>query len=282
MQPEGGRHPLHRFLATVLAGTVYEPRHQPPAPRTHPMRATLIRILLLAAAIAGWHGTAAAQERVRHALGDFEYAASANGVLIAAPHGTFDAYTDALAVSVAGHLGAGYVVARHFTPNRVRINVNRPTEGAFSACANEAQTERAADVYAGYRAVVMRAASAGPLDLYVELHGNSNPRSAQYVEVATVGMSDAQARRAKDAFPVMLERARQRAPAYPDLELLIEPIDRLNFTASCAKKLGIFAGEPVRRGVHVELPRAAREGDALQGSALLIADLVRELLKAQP
>ena len=38
---------------------------------------------------------------------------------------------------------------------------------------------------------------------------------------------------------------------------------------------------PRNRG-KVELPRAAREGYALQGSAVLVADLVRKLLKAHP
>lgn len=221
-------------------------------------------------------------QRLAHPLGEFEHVEGSTGVLITAPHGTFDAGTDSLAIAVAAELGAGYVVARHFTPNRIRINVNRPTEGAFSSCANESRTERAQSIHDTYLGLVRRASAAGQLELYVEIHGNSNPLTARHVEVATVGVSDAQARRAKEAFTTMLSRARARAASYPALELMIEPIDRLHFSAACAKTQGVFASDAVTRGLHVELPRAAREGDALRGSASLIADLVRELLRTQP
>lgn len=247
------------------------------------MRTAALRALSCAvAALAIGHAPVAGQERVVHPLGDFEYVASTNGLLVAAPHGTFDAYTDALAIAVAGRLGAGYVVARHFTPHRVRINVNRPTEGAFASCANESRTERAEEVYGAFVGLVRRATGVRPAGLYVEIHGNSNPRTVRHLEVATVGVSDAQALAAKEAFATLLARVRERVAAYPELELLIEPHDRLHFTASCAKKLGILASDAVARGIHIELPRAAREGDALQGSALLIADLVRTLLRTQP
>jgi len=247
------------------------------------LRAARLRALSCAAlALAIGHAPAAGQERVVHPLGDFEHVVSTNGLLVAAPHGTFDAYTDALAIAVAARLGAGYVVARHFTPHRIRINVNRPTEGAHASCANESRTERAAEVYDAYLDRVRRAAGSRPPGLYVEIHGNSNPRTTRHFEVATVGVSDAQAQGAKDAFSTLLSQVRERVPAYPELELLIEPHDRLHFTASCAKKLGILGSDAVVRGIHIELPRAAREGDARQGSAMLIADLVRALLRAQP
>jgi hypothetical protein len=67
-----------------------------------------------------------AQERLAHALGEIDYLASPTGVLIAAPHGTYDANTAPLAIAVARKLGAGYVVARRFTVDGTRINVNRP------------------------------------------------------------------------------------------------------------------------------------------------------------
>ena len=242
------------------------------------MRMVRTQIWFLVLAIVTWHGPVASQERVDHALGDFEYVASPNGVLIAAPHGTFDAYTDTLAIAAARQLGAGYMVARKFSPGKVRINVNRPTEGAFAGCSEEPRTERAKDVYGAYARLVAIAGSGKPLRLYVEIHGNSNQRTAQNIEVATVGISAAQAQKVKEGYSAMLARARERASAYPELALLIEPLDRVYFTASCAKKIGIFATEAAPRGVHFEFPRVAREGDALQGSASLVSDIVRQIL----
>lgn len=49
---------------------------------------------------------ASAQQRLRLEHGEFEYVATANGVLIAAPHGTFDINTDALTIAVARRLGS--------------------------------------------------------------------------------------------------------------------------------------------------------------------------------
>jgi hypothetical protein len=245
------------------------------------MAAVRTQMWFLVLAIVTWHGPVASQERVDHALGDFEYVASPIGVLIAAPHGTFDAYTDTLAIAAARQAGAGYVVARKFSLGKNRINVNRPTEGAFVGCSQEPQTARAQDVYGTYLRLVANAASGKPLRLYVEIHGNSNQRTAQSIEVATVGISAAQAQKVKDGYSAMLARARERVSAYPELALIIEPVDRVYYTASCAKKIGIFATEAVPRGVHFEFPRVAREGDALQVSASLVSDIVRQILNDQ-
>ena len=242
------------------------------------MRTVKMWSSFLVLVIVAWHEPATSQERVVHALGSFEYVATPDGVLIAAPHGTFDVYTDTLAIAAARQLGAGYVVARQFSLNKVRINVNRPTEGASLSCSQESRTARAQDVYGTYARLVTNAASGNPLRLYVEIHGNSNQRTAQQLEVATVGITVAQSKRVKDGYAAMLGRAKERASAYPELTLLVEPLDRIYYTASCAKKIGIFATDIAPRGVHFEFPRAAREGDALQGSASLVADIIRQLL----
>lgn len=123
-------------------------------------------------------------EHLAHELGEFEFLPTSTGVLIAAPHGTIDANTALVAVEAARRLGAGYVVARGFTADRTRINVNRPTEGAGLACAQEAHTARAREVYGLYTRLVSVAAGGRPLRLYVEIHGNSNPRTVQQIEVA--------------------------------------------------------------------------------------------------
>ncbi len=221
---------------------------------------------------------AVAQERVAHELGEFEFHPASAGVLIAAPHGTYDANTAQLAIEAARRLGAGYVVARRFTADQTRINVNRPTEGARLACRQESHTARAREVYDLYVRLVRAAAAGRPLRLYVEIHGNSDPRTAHRVEIATTGLSVAEARAAKDAYPAIIGRTRQLVPAYPELALLVEPLDRVFFTASCAKSVGIFGTDPVPRGVHFEFPRSAREHETLEATASLIAEIVLRLL----
>jgi hypothetical protein len=125
----------------------------------------------------------------------------------------------------ARRLGAGYVVARGFTVDRTRINVNRPAEGGGLTCARESHTTRAKDVYDRYARLVSTAAAGRPLRLYVEVHGNSNPRAAQRVEIATTGISVAEAQGLRDGYPPMVARTRGHAPAYPDLALLVEPVE---------------------------------------------------------
>lgn len=183
-----------------------------------------------------------------------------------------------LAIEAARRLGAGYVVARRFTVDRTRINVNRPTEGAGLACAQEPRTARAREVYGLYARLVSTAAAGRPLRLYVEIHGNFNLRTAQQLEIATTGISLAEARAMRDAYPAMLVRTREQVPAYPELALLVEPLDRVFFTASCAKSVGIFGTDLVPRVVHFEFPRSARERETLEATTVLIAEIVLRLL----
>ena len=55
-----------------------------------------------------------------------------NGIVVAAPHGTFDAHTAAMVRRICSRIGVAGVVATGFTPTESgdgwRINVNRPTE----------------------------------------------------------------------------------------------------------------------------------------------------------
>jgi hypothetical protein len=232
----------------------------------------LIAVVVLAAA------PLMAQERLVHAFGEFESFPSSIGVMIAAPHGTFDASTAPLAIAAARRLGAGYVVARRFTINGTRINVNRPTEDAFVACARERRTARAKEVYDLYTRTVSTAAAGRPLRLYVEIHGNSDFRTAQMIEIATTGISRGQAQSVSDEYPAMLARVRKLMPAYPEIALRIEPLDRVVFVAACVKSVGIAATDLVPRALHIELPRSARAKESQDGTALLITDIVRELL----
>jgi len=223
-------------------------------------------------------GAAHGQERSRHALGEFEWLPTSSGVLIAAPHGTFDANTALIVAQAARQAQTDYLVARRFVVDKVRINVNRPTEGAMLACSHEPETGRARDVYAAYSAAVQRAAAGNALHLYVEVHGNSNPDTAQNIEVATVGITAAEARAVKNAYAAMLARVRGSVRDFPELALLVEPLDRITYTAACAKKLGALTVGFAPRALHFEFPRRARQGEAIRGAAMLVAEIVRRLL----
>jgi hypothetical protein len=76
----------------------------------------------------------------------------------------------------------------------------------------------------------------------------------------------------------MLSRARKQMPAYPEIGLLIEPLNRVYFEAACAKLIGIFSKDFVPRVMHFELPRSARTNEAQEATAALIADIVGKLL----
>ncbi|HEX6154515.1 MAG TPA: hypothetical protein VFZ54_00725 [Burkholderiales bacterium] len=204
---------------------------------------------------------------MRHALGEFEYARNSSGVLIAAPHGSFDANTAPIAIQAARELQASHLVAWRFVVDKVRLNVNRPTEGAFLPCAQEQPTDRAREVFETYAKL-----AGNPERLYVEIHGNSNPNTARSIEVATVGITAAQAQALKADYPEML-----RQSGLPDLGFLIEPVDRITYCAACAKKLGTLGQAP--RALHFEFPRSARETTNLSRTARLVSMIVRRLLE---
>jgi hypothetical protein len=229
-------------------------------------------------ALAGVVAPAVAQERVAHELGEIEFLVRRAGVVVAAPHGTYDANTAALALEAARRLDASYVLARRFVVEGVRINVNRPSEGADLTCARESRSARSRDVYRHYARAVGVAAQGQPLALYVEIHGNSNPQTSGRFEIATQGISRAQALALKDAWPRMLARVRDKNPDYPAFAVLVEPADRIHYGAGCLKRIGIASTEIAPRLVHFELPRSARERPARDATTLLIIDVVRRLL----
>lgn len=215
-------------------------------------------------------------ETVALPLGTLDYAVTATGVLVTAPHGTHDANTATLAVAVARRLGSGYVVARGFSPGP-RVNVNRPTEGAGLACDREPSTERARQAYAEYRRLVALASGGTVLRLYVEVHGNSRRETSGQVEVATKGLGVTEAEAVRAAYPAILGRVRAAWPSYVALRLLIEPVDRLYWTASGNKRLGTMASAAVPRAIHLEIPRAARDEALLPATALLVAALIEHV-----
>jgi len=144
----------------------------------------------------------------------------------------------------------------HVDASGRRYNVNRPTESQPGAAARfEVETEPARQVYQAYRRQVTEVAQ-GPLRLYVEVHGNVRPESAGRMEIATVGVSRDDAWRLK-ALLEMIRDARLPAEGdVPRLDVWMEPLDTLWYTASAAKQSGMLA--QTRLALHIELPRAAR------------------------
>jgi hypothetical protein len=217
-------------------------------------------------------------EEVVARLGEFHASRGSNDILVAAPHGSADRNTGAIAVEAAKRLHAASLVAMRFSAEK-RINVNRPTEGAGLRCAEEPQTERARHVFDAYAGRVKATASKLPIGVYVEIHGNSLPATANHLEIATKGLSREQALRVKAAYPGLLSRVREATPDYPELVVLLEPADRIHWGAACNKRLGILALPEIARALHFEFPAAAREPAMLRASAQLAEGIIREAAK---
>jgi hypothetical protein len=181
------------------------------------------------------------------------------GLVIAAPHGTSDTATDVMGRELAKLTGWGLVVVTGY--HRIdgegrRYNVNRPTEGMPGAAARlEVPSEPARQVYQAYRRHVAEAAQ-GPVRLYVELHGNGRPESAGRLEIATVGVGRDDAWRLKTLLELIRDSRLPPEGDVPRLEVWIEALDPLWYTASAAKQSGILGQVPL--ALHIEIPRSAR------------------------
>ncbi len=173
------------------------------------------------------------------------------GVVIAAPHGTFDEYTAETVKKISYGTGLPAVIAKGFTPTEGkgwRINVNRPTEKSYPAGEFEIDTERASKVYNHFKQAVLAAAQ-GDLALYIEVHQNGRERN---IEVATVGLSKEQALIIKDKYRQIRDHALRRNPSIETVELRIEPLDSIAIGAWAAKARGILSLP--ERSLHFELP----------------------------
>jgi hypothetical protein len=201
--------------------------------------------------------TALPQVRVtRLRYGKFELIPSAGerkGIVVAAPHGTFDAYTAGMVRRICSRTGVAAVIATGFTPTESndgwRINVNRPTELRIDTSGREIKTERAKLTYEHFKRSVLGAAR-GNLNLYVDIHQNGGAR----IEVATVGVSKTEARTIKEIFYALRDQMLGGEPDMAMVDLAIEPVDELEVGAWAAKTNGILT--VARRSLHFELPAA--------------------------
>ena len=181
------------------------------------------------------------------------------GLVIAAPHGTSDSATDLIGAELARLTGWGAVVVRgfsHLDPAGRRLNVNRPTESVPGEASRlETRSAAAPEGYAAYRAPLAGAAP-GPRRFYVEVHGNGRQESAGCIEIATVGLNRDEAWRLKVLLELVRDVHVRGREGLPRFEVLVEPLDRLHYTASATKEQGVL--KTAERALHIELPRAAR------------------------
>ena len=173
------------------------------------------------------------------------------GIVVGAPHGTFDVYTAGTVRQICARSGLAGVIATGFTPTETgggwRINVNRPSERYYPAGDYEVKSVRAAKTYQYYKTSVTKAAH-GDLRLYFDIHQNGGQR----IEVATVGISQEEARYIKNAYYTLRDQALEGRADIAVVELAIEPLDDIEVGAWAAKSNGIL--QIARKGLHFELP----------------------------
>ena len=87
------------------------------------------------------------------------------------------------------------------------------------------------------------------MDLYIDLHENGFDDD---IDVATLGISGAEARGVKDAYREIRDHLIQLRPGLPKVDMAIEPIDKVTFTARVAKEQGIL--RLAKRSFHFEMP----------------------------
>jgi hypothetical protein len=155
--------------------------------------------------------------------------------------------------------GLAAVIAKGFSPAETgsgwRINVNRPSERHYPGGLREIETVRAAEIYRHYKDAVIKAAR-GKLDLYIDIHQNDGSR----IEVATMGISEKEARLIKSTYISLREKALEGRLDMAVVDLAIEPLDVLEVPAWAAKSHGILAVP--KKSLHFELP-----SDGFMGSA---------------
>lgn len=200
--------------------------------------------------------------------GTMEVLDARGGLLVAAPHGGFDRFTDEMARRIALLAGGGYLLASGYRTPARPLNVNRPTEGVGLAPDDERRTADAERVWAAWSA---RLAGQRPR-LYVEIHGNSRAASAGAIEVATVGVDAPQAAWLKAEFARRLAFLDREMPRLP---WLVEPLDPLHYRAAGAKRDGALARVPM--ALHLETPWRIRGDERLRGR---YADLIAGTLVA--
>jgi hypothetical protein len=197
--------------------------------------------------------------------------------VIGSPHGTFDEFTAEIVKRISYRTGIAAVIAKGFTPTEAggwRINVNRPTEKTFPSEGLELHTNRAKEIYENFKELVFTA-SPDDLRLYIDIHQYNT--DAQ-IQVATVGVTAAQARIIKMVYERIRDLALERDRRVQAVDLLIEPLDEVPIGAWAAKSEGILSVAQI--GLHFELPahRILDAADARDTYTQIFANLFRQLV----
>ena len=203
------------------------------------------------------------------------------GIVIGAPHGTYDEYTAEIVRRLALRTGLAAVIARGFTPTEAggwRINVNRPTEKTFLAPEFEAYTARSREVYDRFKKMVLDAAG-GDLRVYFDVHQYGRDHT---IQVATLGVDTEEARNIKQSYQAIRDRLLKENPGVARVELLIEPLDALEVGAWPAKHSGLLS--VARKSFHIELPLySALTSEESRGLyTRVVAELIKQKLDGLP
>ena len=195
------------------------------------------------------------------------------GVVIGAPHGSYDEYTAEIAKRLGFRTGLATVIARGFTPTEAggwRINVNRPSEKNYLAPEFETNSSRSRKIYDAFKEIVFDAAG-GDLRLYFDVHQYGADKT---IQIATVGIDTRQALRIKKAYQRSRDRLLNETAGIDQVDLLIEPVDQIEIGAWPAKHRGILS--VARQSLHIELPlhSALRSRESRQLYITVIAELI--------
>jgi hypothetical protein len=197
------------------------------------------------------------------------------GIVIGAPHGSYDEYTAEIVKQLAFETGLAAVIARGFTPTEAggwRINVNRPSEKTFLVPEFEIQSARSEKVYQTFKNLVFDAAG-GDLHLYFDVHQYGRDDS---IQIATVGLTTKDALRIKQNYQRIRDSLLQADPDMPAVKLLIEPHDNVEIGAWPAKANGILG--VARKTLHIELPLHSALGTekSREFYTAILAELVKQ------
>ncbi len=186
--------------------------------------------------------------------------------LLSAPHGWYDAGTDAITYSIfPKDIPETYpvwsqLIAHSFrgnSPAQTQHNVNRPSTLTNDVCTNPANLATSAMVFAAYANHLQRL-SPQPA-LYFEIHGQSEPGLEASLEVATERVTAAEATTIRKIFQEELQKA-----GITGVNVGIEPLDTIFFNAGQTKQCGAIDRVKPAPAVHAEIPRLMREGDEAQ------------------
>jgi len=191
-----------------------------------------------------------------------------SSTIVSAPHSGSDLNTGYIVEQIAKQTGFASIVVENGRNMRTRWNVNRPTVGGGQTCDSERRTSSAEEAFNAYRSAVL-SLNPNPA-LFIEIHGESG---VSVIEAATKGFSRDDASKIKQLY-IELRDKRLRGTNFFAYDLLIEPLDSIRLTASCAKTIGLFASLP--KVLHMELPRGMRDPPTVEPYTQILAELIQK------